>query len=349
MGAESIKVGIIGAGTNTRDVHIPKLREIPGVEIACVANSSRASGEAVARAFDIPRVHDTWRDLVADDGVDAVLIGTWPSLHRDATVAALEAGRHVLCEARMAMDAGQAREMLAASQAHPGLVAQVVPAPWTLEVDAAIRGMIAEGRLGRLLAVDVRGTTAQFADEGSPLHWRQDAAKSGLNVLTLGIWYEMTARWIGHARSLVAAARTFVKRRTDTATGGAADVMVPDHVDVLAETADGTSLRLQVSAVTALAPSPREAWLFGSEGTLRVDADTRRIFAGRRGDTELKEIVVPPNERVGWRVEREFVGAIRGGEPVRFTTFVDGVRYMEFTEAVAVSARTGRRVDLSSG
>ncbi len=349
MEPERIRVGIIGAGTNTREVHIPKLREIPGVEIACVANRSRSSGEAVAQAFAIPRVHEHWRDLVADDGVDAVLIGTWPSLHRDATVAALEAGKHVLCEARMAMDAAEAREMLAASRAHPGLVAQIVPAPWTLEVDAAIRKILAEGRLGRLLAVDVRGTTGQFVDEGSPLHWRQDAAKSGFNVLTLGIWYECVARWIGHARSLVAGARTFVTRRPDPVTGGTVEVEVPDHVDVLAETGDGTSLRFQVSAVTGLAPSPRAAWLFGSEGTLRVDADSRRLFGARRGDTELGEIVVPPGERVGWRVEREFVGAIRGGEPVRFTTFADGVRSMEFTEAVAVSARTGRRVELPAG
>jgi predicted dehydrogenase len=126
-------------------------------------------------------------------------------------------------------------------------------------------------------------------------------------------------------------------------------VEVPDHVDVLAETGDGASLRIQVSAVTGLAPSPRVVWLFGSEGTARVDADTRRLFGARRGDLELKEIFVPPDERVGWRVEREFVGAIRGTEPVRLTTFADGVRYMEFTEAVAVSARTGRRVELPAG
>ncbi len=86
--------------------------------------------------------------------------------------------------------------------------------------------------------------------------------------------------------------------------------------------------------------------MFGSEGTLRVDADTRRLFGARRGDTELSEIEVPAGERIGWRVEREFIGAIRGEEPVRRTTFADGVRYMEFTEAVAVSARTGRRVEI---
>ena len=122
--------------------------------------------------------------------------------------------------------------------------------------------------------------------------------------------------------------------------------MVPDHVDALAETEDGASLRMQVSAVTGLAPNPREAWLFGSEGTLRVDADTRRLSGARRGEAGLREIVVDPRERVGWRVEREFVGAIRGEEKVRLTTFAEGVRYMEFTEAVSVSARTGRRVEI---
>ncbi len=229
MKADHVKVGIVGAGANTRDVHIPKLREIPGVEIVAVANRTRESGADAARRFGIPRVHDRWQDLVADPGVDAVLIGTWPNLHRDATVAALEAGKHVLCEARMAMDAAEARGMLAASLAHPGLVAQVVPAPFTLELDATVKRLLAVGWLGRILAVDVRGTTAGFLDESSPLHWRQDAAKSGLNTLTLGIWYECVARWVGHARSVIASARTFVPRRTDPASGCEVEVKVADH------------------------------------------------------------------------------------------------------------------------
>jgi predicted dehydrogenase len=344
--ADRVRVGIVGAGTNTRDVHIPKLREIPGVEIVSVANRTRESAEAAARTFGIPRVHDRWQDVAADPGVDAVLVGTWPSLHRDATIAALGAGKHVLCEARMAMNAAEAREMLAASLANPRCVAQLVPAPYTLELDETVKRLLSEGWLGRLLAVEVRGTAAGFVDETSPLHWRQDAAKSGLNTLTLGIWYECAARWIGHTRSVIASARTFVPRRTDAAAGRGVDVTVPDHVDVLAQTDGGASLRMQVSAVTGFAPSPREAWLFGSDGTLRVDADTRRLFGARRGDAEMREIVVPREERIGWRVEREFVGAIRGEEPVRLTTFADGVRYMEFTEAVAFSSRTGRRVEI---
>jgi len=346
VNADAVRVGIVGAGANTREVHIPRLREIPGVEIVAVANRTRETAEAAAVMFGIARVVDRWQELTDDPGIDAVLVGTWPNLHRDVTVAALEAGKHVLCEARMAMNATEAREMLAASLAHPRSVAQLVPAPYTLELDATVKRLVSEGWLGRLLVVDVRTTAATFMDETSPLHWRQDAAKSGLNSLALGIWYECAARWIGHARSVVAASRTFVARRTDPGSGREVEVAVPDHLDVLAQTEGGASFRLQASAVTGLAPSPREAWLFGSEGTLRVDADNRRLFGARRGQAELREIDVPREERVGWRVEREFIGAIRGGEPVHLTTFAEGVRYMEFTEAVAVSARTGRRFEI---
>jgi predicted dehydrogenase len=58
--------------------------------------------------------------------------------------------------------------------------------------------------------------------------------------------------------------------------------------------------------------------------------------------------VVPPEQRVGWRVEEEFVNAVRGKERVSRTTFEDGVRYMELTDAVARSAAEGRAVDVAS-
>ncbi|MEK7385682.1 MAG: gfo/Idh/MocA family oxidoreductase, partial [candidate division NC10 bacterium] len=62
---------------------------------------------------------------------------------------------------------------------------------------------------------------------------------------------------------------------------------------------------------------------------------------------ELREIAIPAERRVGWRVEEEFVNAIRGREKVSRTTFEDGVRYMEFTEAVARSAASGQAVEVT--
>ena len=74
--------------------------------------------------------------------------GTWPDMHRTLTVAALEAGKHVLCEARMAATAQDAREMLAASRRNPGLVTQIVPSPLSFKVDNMLQEMIGAASWG---------------------------------------------------------------------------------------------------------------------------------------------------------------------------------------------------------
>ncbi len=346
MRGEEIRVGIIGAGGNTRQMHIPRLRAIPGVSIVAVCNSSPASSQKAARDLGIPTAHGKWENLVADPGVDAVLIGTWPNMHCPCTVASLEAGKHVLCEARMALNAAEARRMVACSTRHADLVAQVVPAPFSLELDAAVQRFLAEGFIGTVLTADIKGTPGGFIDRESPLHWRQDSRLSGVNVLSLGIWYEMAARWIGHARSVRAMARTFASTRVDPGTGRQVRIEVPDHLDALAEMENGAQMRIQVSAVTGLPPLSMEAWLFGTEGTLRIDAAAKKLFGGRRGDKALAEIEIRAAERVGWRVEEEFIGAVRGQEKVKLTTFEEGALYMQFADAVARAASSGGTVVL---
>ena len=64
----TIRVGVVGAGANTRSMHIPKLKAIAGVEIVSVANRSRASSEQVAQEFGIPQVYDHWWELIAAPG-----------------------------------------------------------------------------------------------------------------------------------------------------------------------------------------------------------------------------------------------------------------------------------------
>ena len=84
------------------------------------------------------------------------MIGTWPYLHCPVTLAALAAGKHVLTEARMAMNAAEAHRMLAAARAHPELTCMVVPSPFTFAIDAAIAQRVTDGYLGELIAVDIR-------------------------------------------------------------------------------------------------------------------------------------------------------------------------------------------------
>lgn len=341
MSQQAIRVGIIGAGANTTSKHIPGLQAIDGVEIVSVCNRSSESSERVAKQFGIPTVYTNWLDLIEADDTDAIMIGTWPYMHARLVLAALDADKHVLCEARMAMNAGEAHEMLAASQTNPHLTAQIVPSPMTLGVDKTIKRLLAEGYLGDLLAIEAR-VGGTFLDQESPLHWRQDFDLSGYNTMTMGIWYEAIMRWVGHANRVTAFAKTYVKMRPTT-EGVLKSVRVPEHIDVLADMVCGAQLHLQVSGVTGLIGGP-EIYLCGSRGTLRFAQN--KLFGGQRNDKELSEIAIPAHEQGGWRVEEEFINAIRGKEAITHTTFEDGVKYMEFTEAALRSAADGIAVNL---
>jgi predicted dehydrogenase len=245
----------------------------------------------------------------------------------------------------MAMNAAEGRQMLEASRTAPRLVAQLVPAPHTLEVDRVLKKLLAEGYAGEVHAVEVQGTQqARFAELGDAMHWRQDIRLSGNNVLNMGIWYEAMMRWLGPARRVMAMTKIAVPKRKDE-TGAWHEVKVPDHIDILATFTGNAVAHMRFSSLTALAPPP-EAWIFGSEGTLRVEVDARRLSGGRKGDRELSEIPIPAERRIGWRVEEEFVNAIRGREKITHTSFEDGVRYMEFTDAVARSVAGGQAVDV---
>ena len=339
-----IRVGVVGAGDNTRVRHIPGLRELEGVEIVSVCNRSRESSERVASQFEIPRAYDNWLELVEADDTDAICIGTWPYMHCPVTLAALENNKHVLTEARMAIDAREAHAMLAAARRKPHLVTQIVPSPTTFKVDPTIQEHVASGYLGDILAIEVRVTQDNFVDTVSPLHWRLNRELSGYNILAMGIWYEAMMRWVGPASRVVAMTKVCVNRRDGE--GGTQVVTVPDHVDILCEMACGAQAHMRFSAVTGLAPRS-EVWLFGSQGTLRLEGPpSLTLYGGRRGDEQLSEIPIPPEKQGRWRVEEEFINAIRGNEKVTRTPFEVGVQYMEFTEAVTRSAQTGRAISL---
>ena len=342
MAIESVRVGLIGAGRNTRDRHIPGFQTVPGVEIGAVANRSRESGQRVADAFNIPTVYDDWEELLEDESLDVVCIGTWPYMHRTLTLASLAAGKHVLCEARMAMSAGEAHEMLSYSQSIPGLVAQIVPSPMTFGIDDALIRLISDGFLGDLVSVDVQSLSG-FADPEAPMHWRQDRDLSGFNILNMGIWYEAMIRWVGRATDVIAMTKITVPHRKDD-DGNWRSVTIPDTVDILARLANGANAHMRFSACAGLAPG-NSISLYGTDGTIHVD-NQWRIFGGRRGDSELQEIANPPEQRYSWSVEQEFIASVRDAAPVMRTPFNIGVHYMEFTEAVTVSAQSGESVAL---
>jgi len=341
----AVRIGVIGAGANTRKMHIPGFQKQAGVDVVVVCNRSKESSQKVAEEFGIPRIAGHWCEVVEASDVDAVMIGTWPYLHAEATVAALETGKHVLTEARMARNLPEALTMLEAHRRHSGLVAQIVPAPMSLDVDSTIQEILAAGEIGSLREVCVTHTTGQFLDSAKPLTWRQDFELSGYNVLSMGIYHEMVQRWIGEEPEwVIADAAVFTKQRRD-ADGNQVEVMIPESLSILGRLPPEARLIYHFSGVEAGNPR-NEFRLNGSRGGLRFDAAANRLYRSD-GQSET-EVIVPPERRRGWRVEEDFIQSIRTGSPVRFTSFEDGVAYMRFTEAVYQAWRTGTRKVLHS-
>ena len=350
MTKNTIKVGIVGAGGNTRKHHIPKLQAQEGVEVVTVANRSRQSARKVAKEFDIPGVADHWQDVVQDPELDAICIGTWPYLHAPVTIAALEAGKHVLCEARMAMNSAQAHAMLECSREHPGQVAQIVPAPHTLALDATIMDLIGAGYVGDIIQVDARiNAGSGYPQWDAPVHWRHDRVLSGNNVMSMGIWYEAIMRWVGPAATVSAVGQAVVRHRRDAA-GQRVPMTIPDHVDVVGTLEQGGQIRMCVSSVIGHS-DPAEVMIHGTEGTLRVGAGDvgdsgLGLYGAKRGKQALGAIRIPAKKIGAWRVEEEFINAIRGKEAITHTDLATGVQYMEWTDAVTRSLRTGETVPL---
>lgn len=342
MDKTNIRIGIVGAGANTRKHHIPNLQAIDGVSVISVANRSLASSQKVAEQFGIEKVYEHWWELVQADDTNAIVIGTWPNMHARVTLAALEAGKHVLCEARMARNYQEAVAMHRAAQDKPTLITQVVPSPFTLGIDATMKRLLAEGLLGDVLALEVTAK-GNFADRDAPVSWRQDADISGINIMGLGIWYEALMRWLGEAVRVTAVGKTFINMRLSADSVGLKAVEIPDHLDVIMEMACGAQAHFGLSQVSGLGPGVAIT-VYGSEATLQFKEG--RLCAAKRGDNTFHELTIPPHEAIGWRVEEEFISAIRRQEPIRLTTFEDGVKYMAFTEAVWRSMREQRSVSL---
>ncbi len=121
MTSGTLRIGALGAAGIVPNALVGPARALPEVEVAAVAARDPERARAFAAEHGIPRVHATYDDLLADPGIDAVYVGLPNSLHGRWTIAALEAGKHVLCEKPFAANAEEAERVAAASRRHrPG-------------------------------------------------------------------------------------------------------------------------------------------------------------------------------------------------------------------------------------
>src|SRR3712207_2362263 len=111
---DAVRIGVLGAARIVRMALLGPSRRVAGVEVVALAARDPARAAAYAERNGIPRVHRTYDDVLADPAVDAVYVPLPAALHGRWTLAAVAAGKHVLCEKPFTANAAQAEEVLEA-------------------------------------------------------------------------------------------------------------------------------------------------------------------------------------------------------------------------------------------
>ncbi|MBV8899156.1 MAG: Gfo/Idh/MocA family oxidoreductase [Verrucomicrobia bacterium] len=336
-----LRIGVIGAGNIVKSRHLPALKQIPDVSIVAVCNSTYESAEAFCREFAPEAVpYGNWAELLADSDADIVWIGTPPYLHATITVSALEAGKHVFCQARMAMNLSEAEEMYVAAQRHPHLVTMVCPPPHGLRGSLFMQKLLAEEYVGQPHHLRLQSLAGTYLDPDAPPHWRQRDELSGLNILTLGIYAEVCQRWFGPITRVFAHAKTINPIRQGY------EIRIPDMVTVLCRFAGGMEGVMEFSGIAPFA-GPDRLEVYGNEGMLVYDFSRDEIHGGRLGNGSAKPIPIPPELEQSWSVEENFIAAVGApGSIIPQPSFGEGLQYMKVVQAVADSIQAGREVEI---
>src|SRR5205809_4270143 len=296
-----LRIGIVGAGSIVRARHLPALKKNSEVEIVAVSNSTYESSEKFCRE-NLPHATPlrNWPEIVEWPGMDIVWIGTPPYMHSAVTISALEAGKHVFCQARMSMDLAEAEEMLATSKRYPELVTMLCPPPFGMQADLMVKKILAENYIGRPHLVRLQSFTGNYLDPETPAHWRQKIEISGLNTLTLGIYVEVLQRWLGDFTGVFARGKIIHPIREGY------DVIIPDMLTVLCSFENGAEGILEFSGVNATASGDRLE-IYGSAGTLTYDFTSDVLQAEKLGDRALHVVDIPPELEGEWQVEEDLL------------------------------------------
>lgn len=353
-----LNVAVIGTGFGA-SVHLPALKHIDGVETVAIVSRRGERARSAAERHGVPHASTDWRDVINDPHVHAVVIATPPYLHHQMVIAAIEAGKHVLCEKPMARSVAEARDMVKLAQ-QAGVVTMVNHEFRYLPIRRRVKELIDEGYIGDPHSVAMNVFRSTLADPNErPFGWLMEADKAGGMLGASGSHAIDSLRWwLGEIHEVAGITSTMVKKRRLPDSSGMAGVDADDNFAFLLRFASGAIGSVHFSA-TAPINAGEEITISGSEGMLIIQGETD-LLGARRRDMGLRELPIP--ERLNARLPdfshsltrptilllRDWVEAIRTRElPEHAPSFDDGAKVQEIIDAVFRSRTQGRWVDTS--
>jgi predicted dehydrogenase len=355
----TVRIGIIGSGF-ARAAYLPALRHVPEARVVAITSGRLERARAAAGAFGVPHATDDWRALLRDHELDLVCIATPTDLHAPMTLAALDAGAHVLCEKPTAMDAAEAQAMRdrAAELGRIGLIGH------ELRFDPNRRRMaewIAAGAIGEVLHAHVTHATPGWAarDGRRAGDWKALAERGGGLLGAHGSHQiDLLRWWFGPVVATFARLETLTPDRVDPATGAAWTATADDFVHLLTAHDRCRHADVRLSAVAPVAHENATV-VHGREGTLLLRHEDESLHMARPGGAFGDVTLRDPNADLPgigpgvWNVAtvgllRELCAAIdEGRAPAAGATLDDGWRNQRVLDAArqAHAERGWIRVD----
>jgi len=359
---EKIRIGIVGTGF-AKTVQIPAFQKCEGAEVVSVSSARPENAERAARDFNIGHFTGNWRETVSHEAVDLVCITTPPVFHREMTLFALENNKHILCEKPMAMNAGEAGEMLEKS-VEKKVLCLIDHELRFLNGRRKAREMIRRGEIGKIRHVKYNFRAPHRGSPDLPWNWWSDSEAGGGALGAIGSHVFDSLRWFTSAeiRSVFCQLQTHVKERGDQKSGAMREVTTDDEANLILRFADGElteDATANISCSMVEYPSyQNRIEIFGTKGAIRVEYDGE-FFIGKAGEEYWRKVEIDLNKGVegtrttGWNngflaFATEIVKSLREGKTLveNAATFEDGYQIQLLMDAARKSDKTRAAVSL---
>ncbi|MGP4042496.1 Gfo/Idh/MocA family protein [Gracilibacillus sp. D59] len=332
----TIKWGIISTANIAQKAVIPGIKESKTGEVFAIASRSLDSAKETAKELEIPIAYGTYEELLADPDIDAVYIPLPNHLHKKWSIKAMEAGKHVLCEKPIALNAHEAQEMVEASKKAGVVLAEAFMYRYHPRYQM-IQELIQSGEIG-----EIRGIHGVFTfnNAAAKENVRYKKDWGGGSLYDVGVYPISATRMILKAEPQAATVHAFFSKEHD-------------HVDMMAsgmlEFDDGVALTFDCGM---WADFRNRLEILGTEGRIEVPSafvvnQNEQDHFDVHTDNGAKKVEVPYVNQ--YALQADAVGqSIQSGEPLPFPA-KDAILNMKVLDACLTSAEDRRRVEIKEG
>ncbi len=364
-----VRVGVLGAGAWAEHAHIPGFLRDPRCEVVAIADPVIERARAFAERFGIPEAYASHEAIIGRSDIDLVDVCTPSATHFELSMAALEAGKHVLCEKPVAYDYMETRRA-AGIAAAKGLKTKL---GFTFRYAPAMRYMkalIDEGFIGEPFIFNGYEQNSQWLDPMNPLRQVDHEADQSIIQVSSLEGYGAPIMDLGHLfmgsrfKEVVGTMRNFIPERMVRATNTMMRMNIDDGDIFIGEFGNGALGSIQTSFVTVGNYPGLEARVYGSKGALicrlvEENGVCESLKAASADSVEFRELEVPErfyppggHKRESWRslfyanLVGSLISEIRGEVAGNEGNFEDGAHVQELINAVERSYRERRWVSI---